>query len=81
MTIITPLPAHEDAWNRAIRTFAQGLLVDVAATVVAVLVAYMSSGVEWTTEYWYALGGLLIKTVVTSVISYAARKVTPPPTG
>lgn len=77
----TALPAGQDAWNRAVRTFVQGLLVDVGAVVVAVLVATLSEGVEWTSEYWMGVGALLIKTCVTAVVSYAARKFAPPPTG
>jgi hypothetical protein len=77
---VPALPASEDAWNRAVRTFVQGLLVDVGAVVVAVLVTALGSP-EWTAEYWMGIGVLLLKTVVTAVASYAARKLAPPPTG
>lgn len=66
-----------DAENRAWRTFVQGLLLDVAAAVVAVLVVALTD-VEWTLTYWQALGLVLLKTVLTAAVSYAARRITPP---
>lgn len=77
MATVYPPSASQDASNRAFRTFVQGLLVDVAAAVVTVLAVAVTS-VEWTEKYWLALGALVGKTVVVSVVSYLARTVVPP---
>jgi hypothetical protein len=69
-----------DARNRAWRTFVQGLAVDVlAALVLAVGPALMSADGMTSKAYWITMGGLVLKTVVTAVVSYVARKVIPPP--
>jgi hypothetical protein len=73
-----PPSVQADAANRAWRTFAQGLLFDVAVAVVAVLVTAFSSSIEWTSTYWLALASSLGKTILVAVVSYAARKLTPP---
>ena len=68
-----------DAKNRAWRTFAQGLLVDVVAAIVLVVgPALTASDFAWSKAYWLTVGGLLAKTVLTSVVSYVGRKVAPP---
>lgn len=72
-----PPSATQDAGNRAWRTFAQGLLVDVVTASVAV-VAVAVSDIEWTEKYWLALAALVGKTVVTSAVSYLARTLVPP---
>jgi hypothetical protein len=72
-----PPSVQADAANRAWRTFAQGLLFDVAVAVVAVLVTAFTS-IEWTSTYWLALASSLGKTILVAVVSYAARKLTPP---
>ena len=66
-----------DARQRALRTLAQGLALDVAAAVVMVLSAALP-GVEWTGRWWLALLGLLGKTALTAVASWAHRQVLPP---
>lgn len=73
------LDATADAKNRAWRTFAQGLLVDVvAAAVLVVGPALSSSDFAWSKAYWLTVGGLVAKSVLTSVVSYVGRKVAPP---
>lgn len=70
-----------DARNRAWRTLAQGLLVDViAAVAMAVLPALTGGDFAWSAGYWAALGLLAAKTAVQTVVSYVARQVMPPPT-
>jgi len=77
--LVTPHPSEnpilkqQDAINRAVRTFAWGLLVDVGAAVVVVLTVAFSSDIQWTREYWIVLAGSLAKTVLVSVTSYFAR--------
>lgn len=72
-----PSTTNADANNRAVRTFVQGLGLDVATALVLVLVTTLTT-VEWTREYWYALLVLLAKTAVHAVVSYVSRKVVPP---
>lgn len=79
MPNIVPVSVAADAKNRAWRTFAQGLLVDVTAGVVlAVGPAVAGADFAWTRGYWTTLGLLAAKTAVQSVVSYVARKVVPP---
>jgi hypothetical protein len=73
-----PPSVQADAKNRAWRTFAQGLLVDVAVAVVLVLVVAFGANIEWTPTYWLALASTLGKTVLLSAVSYASRKLVPP---
>ena len=80
MTQPTPAPTPaKDAKSRALRTFVQGLAVDVATTVV--LVGATSLGdLHWTKVYWLAEAALLGKTAITAGISYVMRFVKPPAT-
>ena len=72
------LTATMDAKSRALRTAAQGLALDVATALAAVLAAALT-GVTWTRAWWAALGLLLAKTAVQSAVSYLHRKLIPPP--
>lgn len=75
----TPTPPVEtDARERALRTFAQGFGVDVAAGIVVALSAGIAGGIEWTSAYWVALGLAVGKSAVTAAVSYFARKLVPP---
>jgi uncharacterized membrane protein YcjF (UPF0283 family) len=76
-----PVPADTatDARNRAWRTFAQSLLVDVIAAV-ALAVFPILSDVHWDKSYWLAVGALAARSAVTAVVSWVARKVLPPAT-
>lgn len=71
------LAINRDARVRAIRSFMWGLLLDVSAFVVTVLVTAFTS-IEWTREYWLALAALLAKTILQASVAYAARKLLPP---
>lgn len=74
----TPLPTDQDAWNRAIRTFIQGLWLDVSTALVLAIVAGLTD-VQWTSEYWTGFGLMLLKTVVLAAASYVHRRLRPPP--
>jgi hypothetical protein len=78
--VIPNLPSAEaDAKNRAWRTLAQGLLVDVTGSVVlAVGPALAGADFAWTRGYWAAVGLLAAKTAIQSVVAYVGRKVAPP---
>lgn len=77
-TPITPGRVEADAQTRAWRTLTQGLAVDVLAAIAIALTAAIAGGIEWTQAYWIALGLAVGKSVVTSVVSYFARKMVPP---
>jgi hypothetical protein len=75
------IPTLTDARNRAWRTLAQGLGVDVlAAVVLAVGPALAGAHFAWTRGYWLAVAGLAARSGITAVVSYIARQVLPPAT-
>jgi hypothetical protein len=55
-----------------------GLLIDVSIAVVLVLSTAITT-LEWTREYWIALGLSLAKSVLQAAVTYVARRVVPPP--
>jgi len=66
-----------DAKSRSWRTLVQGLMFDVFAAIVAA-VAILSGADPFVKETWVAFGVLLLKSVVSAVISYFMRlRVTP----
>jgi hypothetical protein len=66
-----------DAKSRSWRTLVQGLIFDVFAAVIAA-VAVLSGADPFARETWIVFGVLLLKSVVSAVISYFMRlKVTP----
>jgi hypothetical protein len=66
-----------DAKSRSWRTLVQGLIFDVFAAIVAA-VALLSGADPFVKETWAAFGVLLLKSVVSAVISYFMRlRVTP----
>ncbi len=77
LTIQNERIAQRDARIRAIRSFFTGLFLDVSVFVATVLVTAFTS-IEWTKEYWIALGGLLGKTILQSAAAYVLRRLVPP---
>jgi hypothetical protein len=73
-----PLSTRRDAWVRAVRTFVQGLWVDVLAAVLGALTLALSD-VHWTKAWGVALVALLVKTAATAATSYVYRHLKPPP--
>jgi hypothetical protein len=73
-----------DAKSRSWRTFLQGLIFDIGFALVAVL-ATLSGADPFQKETWILFGTLVIKTLISTVISYVMRlKITPtirPPAG
>lgn len=65
---------ERDARNRALRTFLQGLGLDVLAAVALFLFNAFSTADEWGDLDWKLLGFLLAKTVTTTAASYVMRK-------
>lgn len=67
-----------DAVDRGWRTFGQGLLIDVAVAVAAVLLMWLPDADVTRREAWMVLATALLKTVLTAVASYVMRfKVAP----
>ena len=66
-----------DARSRSWRTLVQGLAIDITVAVIAVL-AMLTDMDPFAKETWILLGALVIKSVVTAIVSYFMRlKVTP----
>jgi hypothetical protein len=62
-----------DARNRALRTFLQGLVADVLAALVLLLLPVFTSANGWGDFEWSILGFLVVKTVVVTGLSYVMR--------
>lgn len=62
----------QDAKNRAIRSFFQGLGIDVGIAVVLLLVLAFDD-IQWTQTYWLALAASLGRTILQSAVSYVSR--------
>ena len=69
---------HLDAKNRAWRTLVQGLGVDVVGAVLALLSTQLVD-VRWTRAFWLALGAMVVKTIVQTVVAYISRHLIAPP--
>ena len=80
MTTTTPSPlsTEADARSRALRSFTWGLMIDVTVAVLLVLSTAFAT-IEWTREYWIALGLSVAKSVLQAAVAYVARRVVPPP--
>lgn len=61
-----------DARMRAFRVLLWGLGFDVAGAVVVVLLASVNS-LQWTREYWVALGLSVAKSAIVSGVAYLGR--------
>lgn len=67
-----------DARSRALRTFLQNLGIDLALSLVAVLMVAIPTLDVTSKEAWAALGVLLLKTLISAPISYLMRLKRPP---
>jgi hypothetical protein len=67
-----------DARNRAIRTFLQGLGYAVLAAVVMVLLPVFTNAKDWGDFDWSVIGFALVQAVGMAVLSYFMRKVLDP---
>lgn len=63
-----------DARNRALRTFIQGLGTDVAAALILLLLPVFTSANGWGDFEWQVLGFLVAKTVAVTALSYVMRQ-------
>jgi hypothetical protein len=72
-----PIPAERmraDARNRALRTFLQGLAIDVAVSVCVVLITVFATASSWGELQWVAIGFTLGKTVLMTIAAYVMRR-------
>jgi len=77
--IPVPPSSEADARNRGVRTFLQGLGIDIAVALVITLGPLLvGSDFAFSRDYGLTLGLLAAKTVVTAVVSYVTRKLLPP---
>ena len=76
---VLPVPptTAADARNRAFRTFAQGLGIDLSVALLLALAPALVD-VHWTKAYWVSLGLLAGKTVVQTAVAYAMRRMRAP---
>lgn len=65
---------HEDASNRALRTFLTGLVIDVSVGLALALTSMFATANGWTDFQWAILTFSLAKTVVQSAGSYFLRR-------
>ncbi|GLI01033.1 hypothetical protein [Phytohabitans aurantiacus] len=77
MTTFPPKSNEADARQRGTRAFFFGLFLDVAVAVVLVLSTSLTD-LQWTREYWIALGLSAAKSVLQAIVTYLARKLIPP---
>lgn len=63
-----------DARNRALRTFLQGLGTDVAAALILLLLPAFTNANGWGDFEWQVLGFLVVKTVAVTALSYVMRQ-------
>lgn len=75
-----PIPPSTvaDARSRAVRTFLQGLGLDVAVAVTSGLAVALGD-VHWTRAWWALQVGLLAKTAAQTAVAYLHRRLGPPP--
>lgn len=72
MTTPLPVAVNTDAKNRAVRTFVQGLEIDLGVSTAALVLA--SVGTITTREGLVTFGISLVKTVLTTAASYVMRR-------
>lgn len=69
-----PTLLTNDARNRALRTFLQGLASDVAAAVILLVLPVFTDATGWQDIDWKVMGFLLAKTALVTALSYVMRQ-------
>lgn len=62
-----------DARNRALRTFVQGVGIDVLVAIAAVLLVWLPDADVSNKEAWLVLGTSVVKSVLTAIAAYVMR--------
>jgi uncharacterized membrane protein len=75
----TPAPRKEDARNRALRTFFEGLIGAAITALVAALPTVLANP-QWTGAYWLGVGIALGTVILSAIVAYVARFLVPPRT-
>lgn len=78
---MTTPTARADAANRGWRTLVQGVAIDVAIAVAAVLLLWLPDADLSSREAWLVLGTSVAKSVLTAIASYVMRLKVAPPRG
>jgi len=63
-----------DAKNRAVRTFLQGLAIDLALALAMLLFTVFIEANSWGDIEWYTLAFSFAKTIVTTAASFVMRR-------
>lgn len=71
--IQSPGGVRADAKSRSLRTLVMGFLFDLLATLSIVLAPHLADLDISSKAQWMVIGSLVIKTILTSAISYLAR--------
>ncbi len=63
---------YASARERGLRSLAWGLGLDVLTAITVVLLTTVTA-IEWTPQYWAALGGAVAKSAIQAGVAYLAR--------
>jgi len=64
----------QDATNRAVRTFIQGLAIDVGVALAVLLWTVFSNANTWGDLEWKIIAFSVLKTILTSIASFIMRR-------
>lgn len=73
MSVVSKRQLKADASNRSLRTFLQGLGIDIAVGIALVLAATVAGWSSWGDVQWAILSFSLAKSVVQAVAAYVMR--------
>jgi hypothetical protein len=64
----------QDATNRAVRTFIQGLAIDVGVALAVLLWTIFSDANSWGDLEWKIIAFSILKTILTAIASFVMRR-------
>jgi hypothetical protein len=64
----------QDATNRAVRTFIQGLAIDMGVALAVLLWTIFSQANSWGDLEWKIIAFSVLKTILTSIASFVMRR-------
>jgi hypothetical protein len=71
---MNPTPLNVDARNRALRSFVQGLAIDVVVAIAAALLVWLPGADLSSRDAWILIGITLAKTILQTAASYVMRR-------